>query len=102
MRVRRFRHDAVIEDDDNSGVALRSNQAPDSLTKFQDRFRQGIFGERITASRLDQFQFRFNQRMIRNREGQSCDDDVRERFAGHIHAHPKTVGPEQVRCAASS
>src|ERR1700674_5882014 len=93
-------HDAVVEDHDNTLIALRPNEPAYALTKFQDRLGQRIFREGIAATRLHQFQLRFDQGMIRHRKRQSCDDDIRERFARNIDTHPKTIGPEKdaARC----
>jgi hypothetical protein len=33
--------------------------------------------------------------MIGDGEGQPRDDDIRKRITGHVHAHPKTIGPEE-------
>src|SRR2546423_15422395 len=56
--------DATVEDDNYTMITLCSDQAPDALSQFQDRFRQRIFSERITPALLDQFKFRFDQSMV--------------------------------------
>ncbi len=47
-----------------------------SLSQFQDRFRQRIFSKRIATALLDQLQFCFDERMIRNGKRQSRDDHI--------------------------
>src|SRR5438045_9346443 len=46
-------------------------------------------------SLLHDIQLRCNQLMNRHLEGQSRDDDIRERLARNVDAHPKTIGPEK-------
>src|SRR5260221_3975279 len=90
-----LRQHARIEDDDDPAVLLRADQPAHALPQLQDRLGQRVFGERIAALRLDEFQPRFDQRMVRHRERQPRDDDIAERLAGHIDAAPKTLRPEE-------
>jgi hypothetical protein len=64
-----FRHDSIIENYDDAAIAFGANETADSLTQFQNCFRQRIFGEGVATARFDAFQFRLGQGMIRNGEG---------------------------------
>src|SRR5213595_394323 len=86
-----FCHDAIVEDDNDAAVAFGSNQAAYPLSKFEDRFGQGILSERIAAALLDQFQFGFDERMIGHGKRKTCNDHIRKRLARNIHAAPKAV-----------
>jgi hypothetical protein len=87
--------DATVEDDNDTTVTSCSDQAAHALSQFQDRFRQRIFSERIAAALLDQFEFRFDQWMIRHGKWQTRNNYIRERLARDIDAHPKTVGAKK-------
>src|SRR6266446_4977017 len=87
--------DAIVENNDDAAVSFGSDQAADALAQFKDCFWQGVFGERIAAARLDQLEFRFNERMIGHGKWQPCDNHIRKRFARNIHAAPKTVGSKE-------
>src|SRR6266571_8886109 len=45
-------HDPVVEDDDDAAIAFCSDEVANALSKFQDRFRERIFRERIAAALL--------------------------------------------------
>src|SRR5205814_2381979 len=87
--------DATVEDDNYSLIALCSDQTADALSQFQDRFGQRIFSERIASALLDQFKFRFDQWMVGHGKWQTRNNYIRERLAGNIDAHPKTVGAKK-------
>src|SRR5262249_43566656 len=91
----RPRHDAIVENDDDATVTLCSNQTTHALAKFQDRFGQGILGERIAAAPLDEFEFRFDERMIGYGKRKARNDNIAKRLARNIHAAPKAVSAKQ-------
>src|SRR4051812_42983908 len=91
----RLRHNAVVQNHDNTVIALCPNQPSHSLAHLQDRLRQRVFREWIAAAGLDHFEARFNQRMIWNRERQPRDNHIRKRFTGNIDSHPETVRAKQ-------
>ena len=86
---------ATVEDDNYTVITLCSDQAAYALSQFQDRFRQRIFSEWIAAALLDQFEFRFDQWVIGHGKWQTRNNYIRERLAGDIDAHPKTIGPKE-------
>ena len=90
-----FSHDAVIENDNDAAVGLGPDQTAHALSQFQDRFRQRIFSKGIAAALLDQLEFRFYERMIRNGKRQSRDGYVLKRFAWNVDPAPKTVRAEE-------
>jgi len=63
-----FRHDSIVENHDDAAIAFSANEAADSLTQFQDCFRQRVFSEGVATARFDIFQFRLDQGMIGNGE----------------------------------
>jgi hypothetical protein len=87
--------DATVEDDNDTMVTPCSDQAANTLSKFQDRFRQRIFSEGIAPALLDQFKFCFDQWVIGYGKWQTRNNYIRERLAGDIDAHPKTVGAKK-------
>ena len=86
-----FGEDAVVQDHHNAGVGLGADEATDALAEFEDGLGQGKFAEGIAAACLNGLNARFDERMIRHGKGEAGDDDVAQRFAGDIHALPKTV-----------
>ena len=48
----RLGYDPVVQNDDDPAIAFCADEAADALSKFQDRFRQRIFRERIAAALL--------------------------------------------------
>src|SRR5437764_352615 len=55
-----FRHDSIVENHDNAAITFGANKAADSLTQFQDRFRQRVFREGVATARFDIFEFRLH------------------------------------------
>src|SRR5439155_1642240 len=55
-----FRHDSIVENHDNAAITFDANKAADSLTQFQDRFRQRVFREGVATARFDIFEFRLD------------------------------------------
>src|SRR5205807_4160779 len=57
----RFRHNPIVQNNNDAVIAFGVDETADSLTQFQDCFRQRIFGEGVATARFDAFQFRFGQ-----------------------------------------
>ena len=58
----RLRHDSIVENHDNAAITFGANEAADSLTQFQDCFRQRVFSEGVATACFDIFQFRLDPR----------------------------------------
>ena len=91
----RLGHDAIIENNDDALVALGSDQAPHTLSHFQDRFRQRVLCKWVAAALIHELELRFNERMIGHGKRQPCDNHIRERLARNIDTAPKTVGAKE-------
>jgi hypothetical protein len=70
---------------------------PTPCRNFRTASGRGEFAEGIAAARLDGFQPRFDEGMIRHGKRQARDDDIAQRVARHIHALPEAVRAEQHR-----
>src|SRR4029077_1924387 len=90
-----FRHDSIVENHDDAAIAFSANKGADSLTQFQDCFRQRVFSEGVATTRFDIFQFRLDQWMIGNGERQTRDYDIPQSVARDIDAAPEAVGAKE-------
>jgi hypothetical protein len=55
--------DPIIENNNDAVVGFCSDEAPNALSKFQDRFRQGVFCERVAAAFLQSSESAQRQRV---------------------------------------
>src|SRR4030095_16660817 len=76
-------------------IAPCANQTADALAKLQNRLRQRKLAEGIPAARLNRFDARFNEWMVRNRKRQARDDDVRKCLSGNIDPLPEAVSAKK-------
>jgi hypothetical protein len=84
-----------IEEYHNSGIGGSAYQSTEALFQFDDRLRNLIVHERVTACRCNGFQPGLGQRSIRYGKWQFGDDDVREGFAANIDPLPEAVHAKQ-------
>src|SRR5262245_61224200 len=87
--------DAAIEDGDDARIGLGANQAADALAEFKNGLRKGELAKRIAATSFNSLDARFDQRMIRDSEWQTGDDNIRKGFTGDIHTLPETVSAKE-------
>src|SRR5947207_15726662 len=90
-----FRQDSIVENHDDAAIAFSANEAADSLTQFQDCFRQRVFSEGVATARFDIFQFRLDQGMIGNGERETPDYDSPQSDASDINAAPEAVDAKE-------
>src|SRR5207244_8808098 len=72
-------HDPIVQDHNDTAIGFSSDKTADALSQFQNRFRERILSERVTAAFLNEFQLRFDQRSVRHREWQARATYVRTR-----------------------
>src|SRR6266852_6281364 len=84
-----------IENDDHAGVLFAADQSAKTLFEFEHRLGHLVIEEWASSASFDSLHAGLDDGPIRNRERQLRDDDVGQRFTGHVHSLPKAVHAEQ-------